>query len=158
MNFIKKQPLILKIRIKKRLISQPLIFALLLFNFQNAHRTSLGANAAGNALGNGILLLMYHHLGGANFHALAAADAELLVDHINTGLGVLCDSTVFTDLHTFAALNAGHRLGRAVLFHDTNAGIVLVEFLIKSYRASTYAFQASHTRCIFFYYKFLHKE
>ena len=40
---------------------------------------------------------MYHNLHGAGFHALAALDAQLLVDHVNAGLGVLGDGLVFTE-------------------------------------------------------------
>ena len=58
---------------------------LLFHNFQHFHGAGLDANAAGDTLGNGILGLVYHHLGGADLHTLAAADAVFLVNHINAG-------------------------------------------------------------------------
>jgi hypothetical protein len=131
---------------------------LLFDDLQDLHGASLHADAAGDALGNRRLFLVYHNLHGAGFHTLAAADAQLLVDHVNTGLGVLGNSAVLTGLHTLAALDANHRLGAAVLgSHDLNAGIVGMELLIECLGAGLNALQASHTFGILLNSQLLHR-
>jgi hypothetical protein len=102
---------------------------------------------------------MDHDLHGANLDTLAAADAELLVDHVHTGLGILGDGTVLTDLHALATLDADIGLGPTLLAcNDLNAGIVGMELLIKGFRASLNALQAGHTLYIFLNSELLHNR
>ena len=130
---------------------------LLLFDdLQNFHGTSLDTNAAGDALGSGATLGHNHDLHGADFHALAAGDALLLVDHVNAGLGVLGDGLVFTDLHTLAALDADTGLSLIALCQDTDAGQILVKFLIECLGASLNALQTGHAGLIFLNGELLH--
>ena len=110
--------------------------SLLLDDFQNLHGASLDTNAAGDALGGvgaggggG-----NDDLEGADLCALAAAGAELLVDHVHAGLGVLGDGAGFANLSTLAALNADIGLGLAVLLNDLNAGLGHIEFLVECLR------------------------
>ena len=131
---------------------------LLFDDFQNLHGAGLDTDAAGDALGSGILGLQNHDLHGAGFHALAAADTQLLVDHVNAGLGILGDSAVLTDLHALAALDAGHGLGTVALGNDLDAGIIGVEFLVEGFGAGLNALQASHTFRIFLNNELLHKR
>ena len=77
---------------------------------------------------------MYHDLHGANLDTLATADALLLVDHEHTGLGVLSNGLMLAGAHALAALNADIGLSCAILTgNDTNAGQILIEFLIKGF-------------------------
>ena len=132
-------------------------FCNLLFDdLQDLHGTSLDTDATGDALGGGIAFLQDHDLGGANFDTLAAADTLLLVDHVDTGLGVLSDCLSLTDLSALAALNTGHGLSTSALSHDLDAGQIGMEFLIKGFGASANALQASHTFYIFLNGKLLH--
>ena len=130
---------------------------LLLHDFQNLHGAGLDADAAGDALGgigtggSG----SNDHLEGADFGALAAAGAELLVDHVHA-LGVLGDGTGLADLGALAALDADIGLDSTVLLHDVDAGLIFVEFLVESLGASPDALQTSHTGGTFLYAKFLH--
>ena len=100
---------------------------------------------------------MYHNLHGADLDTLAALHTQLLVDHVNTGLGVLGDSTVLTSLHALAALDADHRLRLAVLAgNDLDAGVDGIGLLVESLRASLHALQTSHTFGIFLNSELLH--
>ena len=92
---------------------------------------------------------MNHDLGGADFDALAAANALLLVDHVNAGLGVLSNCLMLTDLHALTALDADIGLCAFALGNDLNAGVIRMELLVKSLGAGTDALQASHTSDIF---------
>jgi hypothetical protein len=130
---------------------------LLFFNFQDAHRTSLGANTAGNALGHGILLLMYHHLGRTYFHTLTATDTQLLVDHIDAGLGILADRAMGAGAHAFAALYAGLDLGFALVVHDLYAALGRIKLLVEGLGAGPDAAQARHALNVFIGYKLLHR-
>ncbi len=79
--------------------------SLLFHHAEQIHRAGLGADAAGDTFGGG--LPQRHHLHRAGLHAVAAAHAELLVNHVNAGLGVLGDGAVGTGAHALAALYAG---------------------------------------------------
>ena len=117
---------------------------LLLDDFQNLHGASLDTDAASNALGSGVAFLQNHDLGGANFHTLATGNTLLLVDHVNTGLGILGNGLVFADLHALAALDADVGLCCIALCDDADAGQILVKLLIECLGASLNALQASH--------------
>ena len=125
-------------------------------DLQDLHGTNLGTDAAGDTLGRGTAFLQDHNLHGARLNALAAGNAELLVDHVNAGLGVLSDSTVFADLCALTALDAGHRLCGVTLCNDLNAGIIGMELLVKSVGASLNTLEACHTLCTFFNHELLH--
>jgi hypothetical protein len=129
---------------------------LLFHDLQNLHGASLDTNATSNALGGGILGLQNHDLHGADSHTGAAADALLLVDHVDAGLGVLGNSLMLAGLHTLTALNAGHGLRRITLGNDTDARQVFVKFLIECFGASLNALQTSHTLLIFLNSELLH--
>ena len=131
---------------------------LLFHDLQNFHGAGLDTDAAGDALGSGTLLGHDHDLHGADFHALAAGNALLLVDHVNTGLGILGDGLVFTDLHALAALDADIGLGSAVLVHDLDAAEGDIIYLIKSFGAGLDALQAGHAFCALFNSELLHKR
>ena len=120
------------------------MYELLFDDLQDFHGAGLDADTAGNALGNRIICLVNHDLGGAGFRTLAAAGAELLVDHVHTGLGVLGDGIVLTGFHTLAALNTGHRLSTGTLGNDLNAGKVRIKLLIESLGAGLNTLQAGH--------------
>ena len=130
---------------------------LLFHDLQHFHGAVLDTDAAGDALGNRIFLLVNHDLHGAGLDTLAAADTVLLVDHVNTGLGVLGDGTVLTGLHALTALNADHGLCTAVLTgNDLDAGVIGMKFLIECFGAGTDTFQTSHTFHIFLHSELLH--
>ena len=132
---------------------------LLFDDLQNFHGAGLGADAAGDALGSGVLGLQHHDLHGAGLDALAASDAVFLIDHKNAGLGILGDGIVLTGSHALSALDAGLGLGAAVLTgNDPNAGIIRVEFLVKSLRAGAHTLQTGHTFHIFFNSELLHNR
>ena len=99
---------------------------------------------------------MDHDLGGANFDALAAANALLLVDHVHTGLGILGNGFVLTDLPSLAALDADAGLGAGALCNDLDAAQVGIEFFIESVGAGTDTFQAGHALSILLNSKLLH--
>ena len=133
------------------------IFVILFFHdFQDVHGTDLDTDTAGDTLAGGAALLQNHDLHGARLHALAAGDAELLVDHVNAGLGILGDGAMLAGLFALAALDAGHGLCAGALGNDLDAGIIRVEFLIKSIGASLDTFQTSHTFRTLFNHEFLH--
>ena len=129
---------------------------LFLYDFQKLHGASLDTDATGNALGDRHLRLVDHDLHGASFYALSTADAQLLIDHINAGLGVLGDSTMLTGAHTLAALNAGHGLCAGAFCNDLDAGIVGVELFVKRLGASPDTFQTGHTFHILLNRQLLH--
>ena len=131
---------------------------LLFDDFQHFHGASLDADAAGNALCSGALSRLHHDLHGTNFNALTAGGAELLVDHVHTGLGVLGDGTGFANLGAFAALDAGHGLCSAVFLHDLDAGQVFVEFLEEGSGTGTDTLQACHALYILFNSKLFHTD
>ena len=131
---------------------------LFLHDLQDLHGTCLHANAAGNALGCRILRLHDHDLHGASFYTLTTGNAQLLIDHVNAGLGVLGDSTLLTGTHTLTALDAGVRLCALALGNDLNAAQIGIEFLIESGGASTNTFQTCHTLSILIYRQLLHTK
>ena len=131
----------------------------LFFNdLQDLHGTNLGTDAAGNALGRGAAFLQDHNLHGADLNTLAAGNTQLLVDHVHTGLGILGNSAMLADLCTLAALDAGHGLCTGSLCSDLDAGIVGMELLVESIRASPDTLQTSHTFCTFFNHELLHNR
>ena len=130
---------------------------LLFYDLQNFHGACLGTDAAGDALGSGIAFLHDHNLHGAGFHTLAALYAQLLVDHVHTGLLILGDSAGFASLHALAALNADSGLGIAILCNaHLNAAKGHIEFLVEGFGASLYALQASHALGVFLNSELLH--
>ena len=131
---------------------------LLLDDFQNLHGASLDTDAAGDALGGGIAFLQDHDLHGADFHALTAGNALLLVDHVDTGLGVLGNSLMLADLHALAALDADVGLGSIALGNDLDAAEIGIKFLIESFGAGLDALQASHTFGTLFNSELLHNR
>ena len=131
---------------------------LLFHDLQDLHGAGLDTNAAGDALSGGALSGSDHNLHGADLNALAAGSAELLVDHVNTGLGVLGDCTGLTDLGALAALDASHGLSAGTLGNDADSGQIFVEFLIEGVGASTDALQASHALGTLLNHQFLHKR
>ena len=131
---------------------------LLFYDLQDFHGASLDTNAAGNALGGRTVLRSYHDLHGADLNALAAGGAEFLVDHVDTGLGVLGNSASLTDLCTLTALNADHRLCLALLLHDLDAGQVLMELLIESGGTCINTLQTGHALSALLNCKLLHKK
>ena len=131
---------------------------LLFDDLQNLHGTGLDADAAGDALGSRVLFLQDHDLHGAGLDALAAGNTQLLVDHVNAGLGVLGDVAVLTDLGALAALDASLRLGTGALGNDLDAAEILMELLIECVRAGTDTLQACHAFGIFLDSELLHNE
>ena len=131
---------------------------LLLHDLQNFHGAGLDADAAGDALGgNGRVFCLDQNVEGADVLALAAANAELLVDHVNA-LGVLGDSAVFADGSALAALHTDHRLGLTLEVHDLNAGLVGIEFLIEGVGTCTDTFQTCHTGFTLLNSQFFHSK
>ena len=101
---------------------------------------------------------MYHDFHGTSSHTSAAANAQLLVDHVNTGLGILGDSAVLTGLHALAALDANHGLCSAILTgNDLNAGIIRIKLLVERLGAGLNALQASHAFGILLNGQLLHR-
>lgn len=131
---------------------------LLLDNLQHFHGAGLGADAAGDALGGGALGLQNHDLHGAGFHALAAADTVLLVNHINAGLGVLGNGLMFAGFHALAALNAHIGLGAGALGNNSDAAQILMKFLIKRFGTCADTFQTGHALRVFFNREFFHDK
>ena len=136
----------------------PFWVKLLFHDLQDLHGASLCADAAGNTLGSRTLALHDHNLHGACLDALAATDTQLLVDHVNTGLGILRDGTVLTGSHALAALDAGIGLCAGTLCDDLDAGQIGIKFLVESSRASLNTLQASHTFSILIDNELLHNE
>ena len=134
------------------------VIELLFDDLQDLHGTSLDTDAAGDALGGGILGLQDHNLHGAGLDALTATDALLLVDHVNASLRVLSNGFMLTDLCALATLDTGHRLCTGALCHDLNAGQILVEFLIKGSGTSVHTLQTCHALCVLFNHEFLHNK
>ena len=87
---------------------------------------------------------------------LAAGNALLLVDHVNAGLGVLSDGLVLTDLHALAALDADIGLCCVALCNNTDAGQILVKFLIECLGAGLNTLQTGHAGLIFLNGELLH--
>ena len=131
---------------------------LLLHDLQDLHGAGLDTDAAGDALGSRTVFGCYHDLHGAGFYTLATGGAKLLVDHVDTGLGVLGDCTSLADLSTLAALNADHGLCLALLLHDLDTGQILMELLIESGGTGVNALQTCHALSAFFYSKLLHNK
>ena len=129
---------------------------LLFHNLQNLHGASLDADATGDALGGGAFVLENHHLHGAGLHALAAADAELLVDHVHAGLGVLGNSTMLAGTHALTALDADIGLCLCTLGDDLDAAQIGIKFLVKSIGTSPDTFQTSHALFILLDSQLLH--
>ena len=129
---------------------------LLFYDLQHFHGAGLDTDAAGDALGSGVL--QAHDLHGADLHALAAADALLLVDHVHAGLGVLGDGLVLAGAHALAALDANVGLGSIALSNDLDAGQVGIKFLIESLGAGLDALQAGHTFSGFINSELLHNR
>ena len=130
--------------------------SLLFDDLQDLHGASLDTDTAGDALGSGALGLHDHNLHGAGLDTLATADTLLLVDHVNTGLGVLGDGFMLTGTHALTALDTDIGLGNASLLHDLDAAQGDVIFLIECLRAGLCALQASHTLGILLNNEFLH--
>ena len=130
---------------------------LLLDDLQDLHGAGLDADAAGDALGSGSALVVDHELEGAGLDALAAAVAKLLVDHVDTGLGVLGDGTGLTGLGTQTALGADLGLGSALALHDLDAGLGDVVDLVESLGASLDTLQAGHALGTLLDGKLLHR-
>ena len=135
-----------------------LCISLLFHDLQDLHGASLDTDAAGDALGGRSVFGHDHDLHGAGFYALAAGGAQLLVDHVHTGLRILRNRTGFTGLHALTALNAGHGFCTATLCYDLNAGEVFIKLLVERHRTSADALQACHTLNIFLSRKSFHDE
>ena len=131
---------------------------LLFDDLQDLHGASLDTDATSNALGSGTVFGSYHNLHGANLNTLAAGGAELLVDHVDTGLSILSDSTSLTDLSTLATLDTDHGLCLALLLYDLDAGQILVELLIESGGTCVNALQTCHALSALFNSKLLHSK
>ncbi len=100
---------------------------------------------------------MYHNLHGADLNTLAALYAQLLVDHVDTGLLVLGDRTGLTGLHALATLNADIGLTFTILIgNDLNAAIVHIEFLVEGFGTGLNALHASHALFSFLNSELLH--
>ena len=99
---------------------------------------------------------MYHHLGGADLHTLAAADAVFLVNHINAGFRVLGDCIMLAGLHALAALDAHIGLCPGPLGNNLNAAVGGIKLLVECNGAGADTLQASHALGIFFYRELLH--
>jgi len=131
---------------------------LLLHDLQDLHGAGLDTDAAGDALGSRTVFRSYHDLHGANLNTLAAGGAELLIDHVDTGLGVLGNGTSLTDLCTLAALDADHGLCFTLLVYDLDAGQVLMELLVESGGTSVNTLQTCHALSALFNSKLLHNK
>ena len=108
---------------------------------QNVPRAGFYADAAGNALGY-LFGGVDHDLHRAGLGALAAAHAELLVDHVHA-LGVLGDGALLADLGALAALGTCLDVDDAgILQPHADAGLFLVVHLIISGGAGVHALVA----------------
>ena len=130
---------------------------LLLDDLQDLHGAGLDADAAGDALGSGGVLVLDDQAEGAGLGALAAAGAELLADHVNAGLGVLGDGTVGASFGAQTALGADLGLGSALALHDLDAGLGDIILLVESLGASLDTLQAGHALGAFLDRQLLHK-
>ena len=148
----------MSIKTKQGSRSCPVRKLLLFDDLQDFHGACLNTDTAGDALGSGIAFLQNHDLHGANFNTLAARNAQLLINHINAGLGILSDGAMLANLLALTALDAGHGLSAGTLCNDLDAGQVFIEFLKESVRASTDALQASHALYILFNSKLFHPD
>ena len=135
-----------------------MVYFLLFHDLQDFHGASLDTDAAGDALGSRTLILHDHNLHGAGLDALAAANALLLVDHVDTGLGVLGDGLMLTGAHALTTLDADVGLGNASLLNNLNAAEGHIIFLIECLGAGLNALQASHTDFVFLNSELLHKK
>ena len=131
---------------------------LLFDDLQNFHGACLHTDTTCQALAGGTLSRGDHDLHGADLHTLTTGGAELLIDHVHAGLGVLRNSTGLTDLHALAALNAGHGLCAGTLGNNADAGQILVKLLVECSRTSTDALQASHALNILLNRQSFHKD
>ena len=114
-------------------------------DLEQLHGASLGAQAAGNALGSvGSALDQDDQVLGASLNALAAGLALLLVDHVHAGL-VLGDGVLGASLSALAALGADGGGDNAADQIDLQASLVLMEFLVVGLGASLDASQTSLT-------------
>ena len=128
-------------------------------DLQNLHGAYLDTDTTSNALGSGSHAgLANHDPEGACGLTLATADAELLVDHVNAGLGILGNGTLITSCCALAALNAGHGTDLTGTLYDLHARLILMEFLVKCLGASTDALQASHALGTLFHCKLFHNN
>ena len=132
--------------------------SLLFHDLQDLHGACLDADAAGDALGGDAALGSDHDLHGADFCALTTGSAELLVDHINTGLGILGDCTSLTDLSALTTLDAGHGLGAATLSNDADAGQIFIKGLVESIGAGANALQTCHALSTLLNHQLLHNK
>jgi hypothetical protein len=132
---------------------------LLFYDFQDLHGTGLDADATSDALAGGTAFLQDHNLHGAGLDTLAAGNAQLLVDHVDAGLGILSDGASLANLGALAALDTGHGLGIASLVGANLDGAEgHIEFLIECLGTSLNALQASHAFFIFLNGQFFHKR
>jgi hypothetical protein len=93
---------------------------------------------------------------GTSLCALTAGGAQLLINHINTGLGILSDRTVLTSLHAFATLDTCHRLCAALPLNYANTRQIGIKGLMESIGTCANALKARHTLNILFNSKFFH--
>ena len=117
---------------------------LLLDDLQDLHGAGHDADAAGDALGSGGIVVLDDQAEGAGLGAFAAAGAQLLADHVNAGLGILGDGTVGAGLGAQTALGADLGLGGALALHDLDAGLGDIVLLVECLRASLDTLQAGH--------------
>ena len=132
------------------------MYNLLFHDFQQFHGAGLDTDAAGDALGSGILRLQNHDLHGAGLDTFAAADTLLFVDHVYAGLRVLGNGLVLAGTHALATLDAGLCFGTGALGNDLDAAQIGIKFLIKGSGAGTDTLQAGHAFYIFLGNKLLH--
>jgi hypothetical protein len=146
-------------RLKKESSRYSTAFRDLLFHdLQHFHRACLHANSAGDALGGSTLCGRNHYLHGAYFHTLAAGSAELLVDHVHAGLGILGNSAGLTSSGALAALDAGHGLGTAILGNNTDTRKIFIKCLMERGRTGADTFQTGHAGHVLFYSELLHQK
>ena len=133
-----------------------LISSLFFDDLEELHRTGLGADAAGDALGGKFTRLgLDHHAEGTCLDTLAAAGAELLVDGVDA-LCVLRDGAVGTCFGTFAALDAEHRLGRALAVDDLKTCLGGIKFFVEGGGTGTNALKTGHAFDALFGGEFFH--
>ena len=131
---------------------------LLFHDLQDLHGACLDADTAGYALSGDATLGSDHDLHGADLCALAAGGTELLVDHVNTGLGILGDCTGLANLSALAALDAGHGLGAGTLGDDADAGQIFIKGLVESIGAGANALQTCHALSTLLNHQLLHNK
>ena len=131
----------------------------LLFNdLKDFHGAGLDADTTGDTLRSGALGLQDHNVHGTSLNTGAAADTQLLVDHVHTGLGVLGNGTMLAGAHALTALNTDIGLGGIALSNNADAAQILIEVLVEGLRAGLNTLQASHTFGIFLNNQLLHKK